>query len=157
MHRRNLCIFTKRTCRLRAPKRPLKFYVNIVGLQFAYRDPGRDVVFLWIGTGRRSMLGLWGRLQYAAVTRTHAILPLRCPCPSFSALANGSTVWASRPAISRVRKRPNLQSLDGCPRRNFIFAIRMVTRLSSSLSLMTRLTPTSSAHCPCGERRPNPR
>ena len=37
-----------------------KFYVDIVGLEFAYRDPGRDVVFLWIGTGRRSMLGLWG-------------------------------------------------------------------------------------------------
>jgi len=29
-----------------------KFYVDIVGLEFAYRDPGRDVVFLWIGTGR---------------------------------------------------------------------------------------------------------
>ena len=37
-----------------------RFYVDVVGLQFAYRDPGRDVVFLWIGTGRRSMLGLWG-------------------------------------------------------------------------------------------------
>jgi lactoylglutathione lyase len=37
-----------------------RFYVNIVGLEFAYRDPGRDVVFLWIGTGRNSMLGLWG-------------------------------------------------------------------------------------------------
>ena len=37
-----------------------KFYVNIVGLEFAYRDPGRDVVFLWIGAGRMSMLGLWG-------------------------------------------------------------------------------------------------
>src|SRR5436190_12033494 len=37
-----------------------KFYVDIVGLEFAYRDPDRDIVFLWIGTGRRSMLGLWG-------------------------------------------------------------------------------------------------
>lgn len=37
-----------------------KFYVDIVGLEFAYRDPGRDAVFLWIGTGRNSMLGLWG-------------------------------------------------------------------------------------------------
>jgi lactoylglutathione lyase len=37
-----------------------RFYVDVVGLEFAYRDPGRDVVFLWIGTDRRSMLGLWG-------------------------------------------------------------------------------------------------
>src|SRR5205823_2833159 len=37
-----------------------KFYVDVVGLEFAYRDPGRDIVFLFIGTGRRSMLGLWG-------------------------------------------------------------------------------------------------
>jgi len=37
-----------------------RFYTDIVGLEFAYRDPGRDVVFLWIGTSRKSMLGLWG-------------------------------------------------------------------------------------------------
>jgi lactoylglutathione lyase len=37
-----------------------KFYEEAVGLEFAYRDPGRDIVFLWIGSGRRSMLGLWG-------------------------------------------------------------------------------------------------
>ena len=37
-----------------------RFYIDVVGLQFAYQDPGRDVAFLWIGTGRRSMLGLWG-------------------------------------------------------------------------------------------------
>ncbi len=36
------------------------FYRDVVGLQFAYRDPGRDIVFLWIGTERHSMLGLWG-------------------------------------------------------------------------------------------------
>jgi lactoylglutathione lyase len=36
------------------------FYVNIVGLTFAYRDPSRNIVFLWIGDDRRSMLGLWG-------------------------------------------------------------------------------------------------
>ena len=37
-----------------------KFYMDIVGLEFAYRDPERDIVFLWIGTDRKSMLGLWG-------------------------------------------------------------------------------------------------
>jgi lactoylglutathione lyase len=37
-----------------------RFYVEIVGLKFAHRDFTRDVVFLWAGANRRSMLGLWG-------------------------------------------------------------------------------------------------
>ena len=37
-----------------------KFYVEIVGLKFAYRDRTRDIVFLWAGDDRKSMLGLWG-------------------------------------------------------------------------------------------------
>src|SRR3954453_20180725 len=37
-----------------------RFYQEVVGLAFAYRDPGRDMVFLWVGPHRRSMLGLWG-------------------------------------------------------------------------------------------------
>ena len=37
-----------------------RFYVDIVGLQFAYRDLTRDIVFLWAGANRKSMLGLWG-------------------------------------------------------------------------------------------------
>jgi lactoylglutathione lyase len=36
------------------------FYTDVVGLEFAYRDPARDIVFLWAGEARRSMLGLWG-------------------------------------------------------------------------------------------------
>ena len=38
-----------------------RFYVEIVGLQFAHRDLTRDIVFLWAGANRQSMLGLWGR------------------------------------------------------------------------------------------------
>jgi lactoylglutathione lyase len=37
-----------------------QFYVEIVGLQVAYRDRARDIVFLWAGADRKSMLGLWG-------------------------------------------------------------------------------------------------
>src|SRR5947207_3595957 len=37
-----------------------RFYVDIVGLKFAHRDLTRDIVFLWAGADRRSMLGLWG-------------------------------------------------------------------------------------------------
>jgi hypothetical protein len=36
------------------------FYIESVSLEFAYRDPTRDIVFLWIGPNKRSMLGLWG-------------------------------------------------------------------------------------------------
>ena len=36
------------------------FYTGVVGLQFAHRDLTRDIVFLWAGDHRRSMLGLWG-------------------------------------------------------------------------------------------------
>jgi lactoylglutathione lyase len=36
------------------------FYTRVVGLKFAYRDPNRDIVFLWAGEHRQSMVGLWG-------------------------------------------------------------------------------------------------
>jgi len=37
-----------------------QFYVNIVGLPFAYRDPSRDIVFLWATSREQGMIGLWG-------------------------------------------------------------------------------------------------
>lgn len=37
-----------------------RFYLEVVGATFAHRDLTRDIVFLWIGDDRRSMLGLWG-------------------------------------------------------------------------------------------------
>jgi lactoylglutathione lyase len=37
-----------------------RFYVDVVGLQFAHRDLTRDIIFLWAGSDRKSMLGLWG-------------------------------------------------------------------------------------------------
>jgi lactoylglutathione lyase len=37
-----------------------KFYREIVGLPFAYRDPSRDIVFLWAATKEDGMIGLWG-------------------------------------------------------------------------------------------------
>ena len=41
-------------------ERATEFYRDVVGLEFAYRDPRRDIVFLWVGANKRSMLGLWG-------------------------------------------------------------------------------------------------
>jgi lactoylglutathione lyase len=36
------------------------FYTRVVGLEFAHRDLTRDIIFLWAGDDKRSMLGLWG-------------------------------------------------------------------------------------------------
>ena len=36
------------------------FYTDIVGLLFAYRDPTRDIVFLWAASKEQGMIGLWG-------------------------------------------------------------------------------------------------
>jgi lactoylglutathione lyase len=37
-----------------------RFYREIVGLPFAYRDPTRDIVFLWSDEKTKGMIGLWG-------------------------------------------------------------------------------------------------
>jgi lactoylglutathione lyase len=36
------------------------FYREVVGLPFAYRDPTRDLVFLWVDEKPKGMIGLWG-------------------------------------------------------------------------------------------------
>jgi lactoylglutathione lyase len=36
------------------------FYLEVVGLPFAYRDPTRDIVFLWALSKEQGMIGLWG-------------------------------------------------------------------------------------------------
>jgi lactoylglutathione lyase len=36
------------------------FYTDVVGLPFAYRDPTRDIIFLWAGSKEEGMIGLWG-------------------------------------------------------------------------------------------------
>jgi lactoylglutathione lyase len=36
------------------------FYREVVGLPFAYRDPTRDIVFMWVDQKEKAMLGLWG-------------------------------------------------------------------------------------------------
>ena len=37
-----------------------RFYREIVGLRFAYRDPTRNIVFLWADLKEKGMIGLWG-------------------------------------------------------------------------------------------------
>src|SRR5437016_13675839 len=37
-----------------------RFYREVVGLSFAYRDPTRDIVFLWVDAKPKAMIGLLG-------------------------------------------------------------------------------------------------
>ena len=57
------------------------FYTETLGLAFAYRDPARDIVFLWIGKDRRSMLGLWGpgTTYGSAAHRSHLAFAVSLP------------------------------------------------------------------------------
>jgi lactoylglutathione lyase len=41
-------------------ERARDFYINIARLSFAYRDPNRDIVFLWADKKEKGMVGLWG-------------------------------------------------------------------------------------------------
>src|SRR3954470_23927390 len=60
-------------------ERSRDFYMQVVGLEFGYRDPGRDIVFLFIGTGKRSMLGLWGPCTTRGGDPHHCHLAIAIP------------------------------------------------------------------------------
>jgi lactoylglutathione lyase len=68
-------------------ERSRAFYVEIVGLRFAYHDPKRDIVFLWIGESRVSMLGLWGLGTTYGSPLRQAHLAIAIPLPDL--LASG--------------------------------------------------------------------
>jgi lactoylglutathione lyase len=37
-----------------------RFYIDVIALQFGHHDSTRDIIFLYAGSDRQSMLGLWG-------------------------------------------------------------------------------------------------
>ncbi|WEK69539.1 MAG: VOC family protein [Candidatus Chryseobacterium colombiense] len=37
----------------------IKFYTEVLGLEFAHKDETRPIAFLWIRKNKESMLGLW--------------------------------------------------------------------------------------------------
>ena len=51
------------------------FYTEVVGLAFVYRDPTRDIVFLWAVSKEQGMIGLWG--PTTAYARENGI-PRKC-------------------------------------------------------------------------------
>src|SRR5215813_11269673 len=54
-------------------ERARDFYTNIAGLSFAYRDPSRDIVFLWADKKEKGMVGLLG--PNTAYGRENGIVP----------------------------------------------------------------------------------
>src|SRR4029453_10152222 len=81
------------------------------------------------------------------------IWPLPCHCQSCWSLASGSIVWGGPHTTFGARRRPNLWSLAGCLRPNFIFETPMVIPLSSSHCLMPHLRQTSSVRSRRGKGR----
>jgi catechol-2,3-dioxygenase len=58
-----------------------RFYREIVGLPFAYRDPTRDIVFLWVDAKEKAMIGLLGtehRLWSSKRSRAKVSSRIRC-------------------------------------------------------------------------------
>lgn len=41
----------------------IKFYTEILGLEFAHKEENRRIAFLWIGKNKESMLGLWEQME----------------------------------------------------------------------------------------------
>lgn len=70
-------------------EKSMKFYVDIVGLEFAYRDPSRDVVFLWIVQTEGRCWDFGGQPRHVETTPTAVISPSRCPWQTLLSLANG--------------------------------------------------------------------
>jgi hypothetical protein len=55
-----------------------RFHIEIVGSQFAHHDLTRDIVFLWAGADRKSMLDLWGSSgEVACAIRSASGIPVR--------------------------------------------------------------------------------
>ena len=121
-----------------------QFYLELVGLAFAYRDPGRDIVFLWVGTDRRSMLGLWGP------TTLYGKDPHRCHFAIALFAAGGPP--GGRPATQRLghpdeqlRRPGNIRAvgdrLDAIRPQLYFPRSRQGIRSSSSPSSMNRPDP----------------
>jgi len=112
-----------------------EFYTTIVGLPFAYRDPTRDIVFLWAVSREQGMVGLWGPgTAYGPANNSqfkhHLAFAVTLPelfRINENLRNNGvETVgfWGGKPA-NRVLS-------DGCRRHKFTFEIPTGTRWSSS-------------------------
>src|SRR6266699_1213246 len=72
-----------------------EFYTRVVGLPFAYRDPTRDIVFLWATSKEQGMIGLWGTGRHSRITSTKRAASRFCRFPG-TALCNDQKVKGER-------------------------------------------------------------
>src|SRR2546423_5636017 len=84
-----------------------RFYVEIVGLRFAHGDFTRDVVFLWAGSDRRSMLGLWGPSTTLGSEFHKCHIAFNVSLDELLAAGERLTPQASKRRILLARKRLN--------------------------------------------------
>ncbi len=131
------------------------FYTRVVGLKFAHRDLTRDIIFLWAGDDRRSMLGLWGpTTTYGRdFHRSHVALPYRSRSCSLS--ASGCAAAESLAKISKVSKRTSHQSSAGCRLLSSTFVTQMAILWSSSRCSTAHQIRASLDHFPSGAKRLN--
>jgi len=123
-----------------------RFYVEIVGLQFAHRDLRRDIVFLWAGANRQSMLGLWGPSTTLGreLHKCHIAFAVSLP----ELLAGGEQLNASgiQLRIFLARKRLSHPLSAGCLRPNCTSTTATGIRWSSSRSWTNHPSPALSEH-----------
>jgi hypothetical protein len=124
------------------------FYTRVVGLKFAHRDLTRDIIFLWAGDDRRSMLGLWGpTTTYGRdFHRSHV---------AFAISASGCAAAESLARISKVSKRTSHQSSAGCRLLSSTFVTQMAILWSSSRCSTAHQIRASLDHFPSGAKRLN--
>src|SRR5205814_9613348 len=86
-----------------------RFYVDVVGLEYAHRDLTRDVVFLWIGSKKRSMLGLWGpTTPWGQSHRCHFAVALALSDLLAAASRLSSLAAVTRDLSGRVTTEPSV-------------------------------------------------
>ncbi len=145
----------KRTMHLYETHLPVKdtevssgFYVDVVGLDYAHRDLTRDVVFLWIGSKKRSMLGLWGpTTPWGQSHRCHFAVAL-----TLSGLLAAGSRLGSLGVVTRDFSGKITTSSAGCHRRRFTFPTPTDIPLNTSRSLMKRPSASLSVRFQPGRR-----
>ena len=131
------------------------FYRDIVGLPFAYREPARDIVFLWVDEKQKGMIGLWGPttgygLQNGMRTRCH--LAFAVPFDQLQrAIMKLNQHGIETTNFGGKTTSEHQASSGGCHRRKSIFVIRTDIR-SNSLQFLQKLeVPPSSDRIPIGK------
>ncbi len=131
-----------------------RFYREIVGLPFAYRDPTRDIVFLWADAKEKAMIGLWGRntvydRQNGVVQRCHLAFAVTLD-ELFAMIAklNQNGIDTLGFGGDKTKDQP---SSDGCHQLRFISEILTGTCLNSSPFCRVGQTQVSMGHTQNGK------